>query len=235
MSLPVQPAIANRYAVDGDDRHYRVGRRGDEGLTGGERFGKAERLLLERKPARPDGVDHGGARDPGQNALVGLPVTTPSAPVTIHALLDALGDEAVGVDEPGLARAFCRAASLARHAGSSMTVLMSQRRQRMSGVETTSMPRTACASIRARGSSGRCTGVGVTPGGGNRSRAAPCPARLADSSAARRKLLDRLAHDVRQRRAAHRARDAQFGERPLQPGQVARLLDEGALLTSHTS
>ncbi len=62
-----------------------------------------------------------------------------------------------------------RAASLASEAGSSITVLMSQRAQRVSGMVLTAMPSAAAASSRAGDTlRARQTTVGFTSSGGNR-------------------------------------------------------------------
>ena len=160
-------ASADSASVNANDRHHGLRCRGDESLPRVIRLGEPKRaldrvifFLLEfSRQASPASL-RAEYRHPMAGDDSAGPIDDPGV------ARGALGDEAVLVDEPGLTRARPCAASLARQAGSSITVLMSQRCQRMSGIDLTAMPARAAFDRAGDIERARQTTVGVTSASG---------------------------------------------------------------------
>ena len=132
-----------------------------------------------------------------------------------------------------------RAASLARQAGSSITVLMSQRCQRMSGIDLTAMPVSAHrVEPRRRYRAGEADDRWRHVGFGEVELARPGAARhlQVDEAVAHTVAPDDLPHDVAERGGVHGLRDLQLAQASASaaPCGAPRRRD-GRSRTSHTS
>ena len=175
-------------------------------------------------------IDQRGARDAAQDGVVDLAGDEPPSRSTIQAL-----EEAPSVTWPlsstnqASLRPFPRAASLASEAGSSITVLMSQRAQRMSGMVLMAMPVGRGRLGRAGDALARQADDGRRHVGraGTGSRAGARRATPADRRGHRARGCagwSRASRATRPRR--HRLRDAQLGQRAGQALHVPRLVDQ---------
>ena len=124
-----------------------------------------------------------------------------------------------------------RAASLASEAGSSITVLMSQRAQRVSGMVLMAMPAAAAASSRAGDTAARQADDGRLHVVGREQEVARARAARdlqVDEPVAHAVAPDGLAHHARPGARRHRLGDAELGQRAGQALHVPRLVDQPA-------